>query len=51
MKISGREVKDTDEDKKNRKQTLVNHVGGVNDELGGVDPMADENLVRLSGGP
>ncbi len=24
------------------------HVGGVNDFLGGVDPCADENLLRLS---
>lgn len=28
----------------------LNHVGGVNDELGGVDPRADETLIRLSGG-
>ncbi len=28
----------------------VVHVGGVNDELGGVDPRADENLMRLSAG-
>jgi hypothetical protein len=27
------------------------HVGGVTDEQGGVDPLADENLMRLSGGP
>lgn len=26
------------------------HVGGINEELGGVDPRADENLMRLSGG-
>jgi len=25
-------------------------VGGLNDEMGGVDPKADENLIRLSGG-
>lgn len=25
------------------------HVGGVNDELGGVDPQADQNLLRLAG--
>jgi hypothetical protein len=25
------------------------HVGGVNEELGGVDPRADENLQRLAG--
>lgn len=29
----------------------VSHVGGVSDQLGGVDPEADSNLVRLSGGP
>ncbi|MDF2501232.1 MAG: hypothetical protein K0Q77_1946 [Anaerosporomusa subterranea] len=28
----------------------INHVGGINEELGGVDPRADENLMRLSGG-
>lgn len=27
----------------------INHVGGINDELGGVDPRADENLLRLAG--
>jgi hypothetical protein len=29
----------------------VEHVGGVNSSLGGVDPKIDENLMRLSGGP
>lgn len=29
----------------------ASHVGGVNDDLGGVDPEVDSNLVRLSGGP
>lgn len=29
----------------------LKHVGGVNDDLGGVDPYIDENLIRLSGGP
>ena len=28
----------------------LQHVGGINEELGGVDPRADENLIRLSGG-
>lgn len=28
----------------------LNHVGGINEDLGGVDPQADENLIRLSGG-
>lgn len=27
------------------------HVGGISDELGGVDPEIDQNLMRLSGGP
>lgn len=27
------------------------HVGGINAVAGGVDPAADENLLRLSGGP
>ena len=31
-------------------QRETNHVGGINEELGGVDPRADENLMRLSGG-
>lgn len=26
------------------------HVGGINDSLGGVDPKADENLLRLAQG-
>jgi hypothetical protein len=26
----------------------VEHVGGVNEELGGVDPQADQNLIRLA---
>jgi hypothetical protein len=29
----------------------LKHVGGVDDNLGGVDPHIDENLIRLSGGP
>lgn len=28
----------------------LNHVGGITEDLGGVDPRADENLMRLSGG-
>lgn len=28
----------------------IDHVGGVNEQLGGVDPQADENLMRLSAG-
>ena len=28
----------------------LNHVGGISEDLGGVDPKADENLIRLSGG-
>ncbi|MDU4961031.1 MAG: hypothetical protein E6X17_10295 [Sporomusaceae bacterium] len=28
----------------------INHVGGVNEQLGGVDPQADENLMRLGFG-
>jgi hypothetical protein len=24
------------------------HVGGISDELGGVDPQADQNLIRLA---
>ena len=24
------------------------HVGGISDELGGVDPQADQNLLRLA---
>ena len=29
----------------------ISHVGGVNDQLGGVDPDIDEDLMRLSGSP
>ncbi len=25
------------------------HVGGISDDLGGVDPHADQNLLRLAG--
>lgn len=27
----------------------VAHVGGISEELGGVDPQADQNLIRLAG--
>lgn len=29
----------------------LNHVGGVSNNLGGVDPLIDETLQRLSGAP
>lgn len=29
----------------------ANHVGGINESAGGIDPDIDENLMRLSGGP
>lgn len=29
-------------------QSELLHVGGVSDQLGGVDPRADENLLRQS---
>lgn len=29
----------------------ADHVGGINESVGGVDPGIDENLLRLSGGP
>lgn len=35
----------------NPKAVNLSHVGGISTELGGVDPEADENLMRLSGGP
>ena len=35
----------------NAKKVRLSHVGGISSELGGVDPEADENLMRLSGGP
>ncbi len=28
----------------------LDHVGGINEQLGGVDPLIDETLMRLSGG-
>lgn len=27
----------------------IAHVGGISEELGGVDPQADQNLIRLAG--
>jgi len=44
------------EDKERRKSDSGNdqmpkHVGGVDDELGGVDPDIDQLLMRLSEGP
>lgn len=32
-------------------KAALNHVGGVGDDLGGVDPAIEETLLRLSGGP
>jgi hypothetical protein len=29
----------------------LNHVGGISDDLSGIDPQIDENLRRLSWGP
>lgn len=29
----------------------ADHVGGINETSGGVDPDVDESLIRLSGGP
>ncbi|HEY3426010.1 MAG TPA: hypothetical protein VGL27_14525 [Negativicutes bacterium] len=43
------QVKDEVEDSNQRKLTLA-HVGGIDAELGGVNPAADEELIRLSGG-
>lgn len=37
--------------KRDGTQPVAKHVGGVNDQLGGVDPEVDENLMRLAGGP
>lgn len=31
--------------------TQLKRAGGINDEFGGVDPKADAELIRLSGGP
>lgn len=39
------------EEQKIVKSVTLNHVGGVTDDAGGVDPAVDENLIRLSGGP
>lgn len=45
----------TDKDKQQAElQTIsaaANHIGGINDQLGGVDPDIDSNLMRLAGGP
>jgi hypothetical protein len=54
MKNIGRGVEATSEEKKQRPDrppAPVSHVGGVTEDLGGVDPEIDANLVRLSGGP
>ncbi|MPN23764.1 hypothetical protein SDC9_171157 [bioreactor metagenome] len=40
-----------DECGRNSGEDTLNHVGGVADDVGGVDPDVDKNLVRLSGGP
>jgi hypothetical protein len=45
MTETGQETEDTVD------KEALKHVGGVNDNLGGVDPRIDENLIRLSGGP
>lgn len=29
----------------------INHIGGISDQLGGVDPDIDSDLLRLAGGP
>lgn len=29
----------------------TNHIGGINEQLGGVDPEIDNDLMRLAGGP
>lgn len=34
-----------------QKKAELNHVGGVSDSLGGVDPAVEETLLRLSDGP
>jgi hypothetical protein len=36
---------------RDRKKDDLNHVGGVSDTLGGVDPAIEETLLRLSDGP
>ncbi len=34
-----------------REESMLKHAGGIDDDLGGVDPEIDEVLVRLAGGP
>jgi len=29
----------------------ANHIGGISEQLGGVDPDIDSDLMRLAGGP
>lgn len=45
----------TDKDKQQAELQAVspaaNHIGGVNDQMGGVDPDIDNDLMRLAGGP
>lgn len=43
--------KDTKQQQKILPKTKLSHVGGISNDAGGVDPEADKNLMRLSGGP
>jgi hypothetical protein len=39
------------EEEKQLIRQSADHVGGITEASGGVDPDIDENLMRLSGGP
>lgn len=39
------------EEEKPMLRQSADHVGGITEASGGVDPDIDENLMRLSGGP
>jgi hypothetical protein len=43
--------KEKNHGKENSTVPVINHVGGVTEQLGGVDPDIDSDLMRLSGGP
>lgn len=51
LKEGVRMVRKNKEKAKVDNNQALEHVGGVNDALGGVDPEIDATLMRLSGGP
>ena len=48
---AGKGVGGVDKAGNGKGEDKLRHVGGVSEELGGVDPDIDQTLMRLSGGP